>query len=329
MRTWPAAALAVFAVFPGMLAAKEPITPESYSITVNAPPAVPPTLPARYEPNTLRDYPPISSTDEGQRELIASISCKGDPDGRRATLENCARVLADPAIPLEIKRKAQFSRLYILSDMEPPQAVKEGRQWIAEHPEEPEALMIRRCLVIGACRKQMPLDWLKTLFAEIFDNYPATDPNVISSHVLLADTLSKYASFHMSKALTVERDAHYILAQNTMRELIDKGTLSPREKEQLTNSIASIERRMHPELDKRTPEEQAEIDARLKAQQQAQIESALRAGYIREIRRPDGKVDYEPVRPTGKKPPARVTAEQLKKWYPLTAEEGEGEKPAN
>ena len=149
----------------GTLYADNKINPESYSITVEDPTVPKPTLPKRYDSEAIGYYPPPQAQDEAQRELIASVSCKGDPDGRRATLENCARVLADPAIPLEIKRKAQFSRLYILSDMEPPQAVKEGRQWIAEHPEEPEALMIRRCLVIGACRKQMPLDWLKTLFA--------------------------------------------------------------------------------------------------------------------------------------------------------------------
>ncbi len=203
------------------------------------------TLPKPYDLTSLSfaGISAQSARDMATRQLLEEVSYTADPGKDAASLETCARVLADPSISFDVRHKAQFTRLRILARKDTRLAVEEGRRWIQEHPGEPDALMIRRGLVDGACQARVPLDWLRTLFEEIFTNYPPTEINVIESHAQLARTINNYATFHNSKIMLVERDAQYTLAQEGIRELLKRKDLTTGDISFLESWTKNIENR--------------------------------------------------------------------------------------
>ena len=284
------------------------------------------TLPKPYDLTRLgRSMPSAEAVrDENERQLLESVSYISDPDRDATSLETCAQVLADPSISFEVRRRAQFTRLRILARRDTRLAVEEGRRWIQEHPGEPDALMIRRGLVDGACQARVPLDWLRTLFEEIFTNYPPTEINVIESHAQLANTIENYAAFHNSKIMLLERDAQYTLAQEGIRELLKRKDLTTGDIRFLESWTKNIEnRKSGAQQTMVSPQEAEKRKAEILEEQRKRVEEAVASGLLREVKRPDGTVEHEVVINGQVQKPKPFNMEEFRKSYPLTSE-GEG-----
>ena len=263
----------------------------------------------------------LATLNANEKQLLKSVSNIGNPGTNAALLDTCARVVADPSINLEVRRRAQFTRLYILARKDTRLAVEEGRRWIQEHPGEPDALIIRRGLVDGACQERVPLDWLRTLFEEIFTNYPPTDINVIESHAQLARTINNYATFHNSKIMLLERDAQYTLAQEGIRELLKRKDLTTGDISFLESWTKNIEnRKSGAQQSVVSPQEAEKRKDEMLEEQRKRVEEAVASGLLREVKRPDGTVEHEVVINGQVQKPKPFNTEEFRKSYPLTSE---------
>ncbi len=285
------------------------------------------TLPRPYDLDSLKLHKPTAkeARDEAERRMIESVSYVNDRTRNEEMLETCARILSDPSVRFEVRRKAQFTRLRTLARKDTRLAVEEGRRWIQEHPGEPDALIIRRGLVDGACQARVPLDWLRTLFEEIFTNYPPTEINVIESHAQLANTIENYAAFHNSKIMLLERDAQYTLVQEGIRELLKRKDLTSGDTGFLESWANNLEnRKSGAQQTMVNPQEAEKRKAEILEEQRKRVEEAVASGLLREVKRPDGTVEHEVVINGQVQKPKPFNMEEFRKSYPLTSE-GEGE----
>lgn len=283
-----------------------------------------PKPPKIYEIADLAMWPtgPCDLSEPRLHKLFSSVIPPRRREDYAGCMQSCTEVIADASLPFELRRKAQFSRIYMLANTAPPKAVEEGQQWLAEHPDDRDALMLR-CVVFLASRLDMqPLGRITAAFHDLETNHPLTEWNVITNRLLYAQSLQQYANFHLSNSIRQEAMSQLLLAREAvLNKQEDPATMSF-DRQACGAYLKIIDKRISPKSSPKDPSEEAAI----REAEKRHIQSLVDGGLFREVKKPDGTVTYEAV-PGALKPSKtpKPTLEDIKKWYPLTSEDAQKE----
>lgn len=284
-----------------------------------------PTPPKIYEIADLAMWPtgPCDLSEPRLHKLFSSVIAPTRREEYAGCMQSCAEVIADASLPFELRRKAQFSRIYMLANTAPPKAVEEGRQWLAQHPDDRDGLMLRRVLFLASCIDMQPLDRIAAAFQDLETHHPATDWNVIWSRVQYAQKLHEYGSFNRSKELCRDRLPQLLMARDAILTKQKDPSATSLDRRLCKGYLQLIDGRIDP---KSVPPEDPAEKAYVEEMEKKRISDAVRAGILREVKKPDGTIDYELIPPARKGPaPPKPTLEDIKKWYPLTSKEAQKE----
>ena len=162
---------------------------------------------------------PYEATTYEHDDLIDAAK-RSDGRTQSESLEACRQLVEDASVPFEIRRWAQRRRIELLSSTyRESLAIQEGREWLANHPDDPEALPLRFVLLRTACQRlhndfSPELSLVRSLLTDLLQHHGPNNMLAVRARVEYANKLLHFDLLGEPSA-QMERRVHLEAARDS------------------------------------------------------------------------------------------------------------------